>query len=76
MLCLGCSIVAQEPQDEGQGIQSEEISQSQEQEDVPQPLSEADQLELMKKMGIADLEEAEGSGGHSGQETGVEYGYE
>lgn len=70
-LLIGGTVIAQQsPRVINPTSKQNEMAQPQ-QEDAPQPLSEKEQLELMKKMGLADI--AEGPEQSSTQEMEVEY---
>jgi hypothetical protein len=71
LLVMGSVIAQQYPQVIYPRSQQKELAQPQQQDDGPQPLSEKEQLELMKKMGLADI--AEGTEQSSVQESEVEY---
>jgi len=70
-LLLGGTVLAQQsPNLMSPTSMQDEITQPQ-QEDGPQPLSEQEQLELMKKMGLADIAENPEQSSH--QEIEVEH---
>jgi len=71
-LLIGSTVIAQQSPRVIHPTSSKQNEMAQpQQEDGPQPLSEKEQLELMKKMGIAGI--AEGTEQVSTQETEVEY---